>query len=232
MNKKRGLKLVLLAGVVLFLIACTGSVTTELYFSDIFEIAYDQDLIYYTKGTIEIESFSDELDEELNENIKKWFRDAKNFRIIERDFDNFVVADIVVPIINYENYDYDNSNDFLTILVDFTYDGSILLGFELNETVAEMIDDYLSDNYFSSLEIANWDFTIDLKNDTREEYLVELFGVYANEEPLLYGETYIIDSREAIMLRFGDIIKDYAYLYGDAFFGVIYWEIITDSPLR
>ncbi len=34
------------------------------------------------------------------------------------------------------------------------------------------------------------------------------------------------------MLRFGDIIKDYAYLYGDAIFGVIYWDILIESPLK
>ena len=220
--KKRGFRFALLLGVVLFLVACSGSVVAELYFSDIFEIAYDPDLIYYTKGTIEIESYGDELDEELNNNIRKWFSDAKNFRIVERDFDNYVAADIKVPIINYDNWDFDTSGDLITILVDRDYDDSIYLGFELSDTVVEMIDDYLYENYFSSFEITNWEFTIDLKNDTREDHLVELFGGYANEEPLLYGETYIIDTREAIMIRFGDIIKDYAYLYGDAYFGIIY----------
>ncbi len=220
--RRKGFKFTLLAGVLLFLIACTGSVTAELYFSDIFEIAYDQDLVYYTRGTVEIESFSDELDEELNENIKKWFSDAKNFRIIERDYDHFVVADIMVPVINYENWDFDIGNDLLILVVELD-DDSIYLSFELSDSVMEMIDDYLYENYFSSLKITDWEFTIDLKNDTREEYLLELFGgVYANEEPLHYGETYIIDSREAVMIRFGDIIKDYAYLYGEAIFGVIY----------
>ena len=222
--KKRGVQWALLLGVLLFLVACSGSIVTELYFSDIFEIADDYNLVAFTKATIEIETLSEEQDEELNNKIWEWFRDAKNFHTISRDFSSYLVADIKIPIINYANWQFDSSKDLITLLVDLDDEETILLGFSFSEEVFDKINDYLFKTYFTTLKITDWAFTIEVKNDTKEEQVIDLFGVYANQEPILYGKPFYLDPRDSLQIRFGDILRDYAYQNGEAVFGVIYWR--------
>lgn len=221
--KRRGIHWVLLGGVLLFIVACSGSIVAELYFTDIFEIVDDNALVHFTRATIEIETVSEKPDEALNNKIREWFRDAKNFRVISRDFSSYLQADIKIPIINYSNRWFDSSGDLITLLVDTDSEGTILLGFSFAKAVFEKINAYLFDTYFTTLKIGDWQFTIEVKNDTKEEKIIDVLGVYANQEPVLYGKPFSLEPRDSLQIRFGDVLRDYGYQNEQAVFGVIYW---------
>ncbi|NLZ77650.1 MAG: hypothetical protein GX911_06745 [Spirochaetales bacterium] len=218
MNKKVGIVAI---GIVLLLVACSGSITSELYIRDLLDLAASPDEVFYTQGTVSVESFGSDSDEDLKEMIATWFRDARNFREVTIDFSTYLVADIGIPVAYADNEELRNGQDLLSIVVRKDSPHELDFGIRLDKNVFAMIQEHVMECFYQDLSISDWTFSIDLKNDTRNVQSMTLQTIYANDEPLLYPKTIIVKERETVKLDFPDILRDYSYLYGDVFFGTL-----------
>ncbi len=206
----------------IILVACSGSLVALLNVSTINEISEHEDLVYLVDATIEIETLTDEEDVELTAKIGEWFRGAKNIHYAEAAFSNLLVADIKVPVINFNNETFDSSNDLLTLLVEGDYLGISYLGFRFSESLVSEINAYLLANYFTQLSIKDWQFSITLYNDTTKERSLSLNGVYADDDPVIYPSSYHLSHQESIKITIGDVLKDWGYRWGDGYFATLY----------
>ena len=57
---------------------------------------------------------------------------------------------------------------------------------------------------------------------TRETVRLALQNVYVNQKPVLYSEDYQLARRDALDIRFADVMRDYAYEEGYVFVGAIW----------
>jgi len=219
---KRLIRISVLLLVVLLIVACTGSLIADLFLSDVYELTSDTDLVYLTSATIEIESYSDEEDEELYSKISEWFRGASNFRYEVRDFSTFLLVDIKVPIINVENENFDSSRDLITLFIESDYMGTAFLGFRFSEEVFNTMNDYLLSHYLVPLSTKEWRFTVNLYNDTSAMRTLRLEGVYADGKPLLYPTVHTLEPYDSVAITFPDILRDYALEGEDGYFAAVY----------
>lgn len=218
MKKKAGIVAI---GIVLLLVACSGSITSELYIRDLLDLAASPDQVFYTQGTVSVESFGSDSNEDLKEMITTWFRDAQNFRETTIDFSTYLVADIKIPVAYADNEQVKKEQDLLSIIVRKDKPNELDFGIRLNKNVFAKIQEHVRDMFYQDLSISDWTFSIDLKNDTRNAQSMTLQTIYANDEPLLYPKTITVKERETVKLSFPDILRDYSYLYGDVFFGTL-----------
>ena len=218
MKKKAGIVAI---GIVLLLVACSGSITSELYIRDLLDLAARPDQVFYTQGTVSVESFGSDSNEDLKEMITTWFRDAQNFRETTIDFSTYLVADIKIPVAYADNEQVKKEQDLLSIIVRKDKPNELDFGIRLDKNVFAKIQEHVRDMFYQDLSISDWTFSIDLKNDTRNAQSLTLQTIYANDEPLLYQKTMTVKERETVKLSFPDILRDYSYRYGDVFFGTL-----------
>lgn len=217
---------ILITGMVLLLllvlVACSGSLLAYLDISVVDEISEHTDLVYLVDATIQIETLTDEEDGELTAKIGEWFRGAKNIHYEEAAFSNLLVADIKVPVVNFNNQTFDSSGDLITLLVEGDYLGITYLGFRFSESLVDEINDYLLANYFTQLSIKDWQFSINLYNDTAAERSLSLNGVFADEEPVIYPSSYSLSPQEGLKITIGDVLKEWGYRWGEGDFASFY----------
>ncbi|HPK64383.1 MAG TPA: hypothetical protein PLW57_05895 [Sphaerochaeta sp.] len=218
MKKKAGIVAI---GIVLLLVACSGSISSELYIRDLLDLAASPNQVFYTQGTVSVESFGSDSNEDLKEMIVTWFRDAQNFRETTIDFSTYLVADIKIPIAYADNELLKEEQDLLSIVVKKDKLRELEFGIRLDKNVFAKIQEHVREMFYQDLSISDWTFSIDLKNDTRNAQSLTLQTIYANDEPLLYQKTMIVKERETVKLSFPDILRDYSYRYGDVFFGTL-----------
>lgn len=204
--------------IIFLIVACGGSIITILRVGDIIAVANYSDLVIYADAKLEIETFG--LDDETDIKIKliEWFRATKNFGSRTGDFSTYLTADIEVPIVNYYNDYFYLFDDPFSILL---YDAGdrIYISFVFNDLKFDEIDNYIQDNYYSSLSLEDWNFTINLYNDTKQEQSVILNYVYANGEALLFEELFRMEPKEIIDLKISDLLRDFAKQEGFSTFG-------------
>lgn len=218
MKKKAGIVII---GIIMVLVACSGSITGELYIRDLLDLADSPNQVYFTQGTVSVESLGSDNNEELKEMMTSWFREATNFREVSVDYSTYLVADIKIPVTHVNNEQIKKDEDLLSIIVKSDKSGELDFGVRFKKEVFSKIQQYIESEYYQDISIKDWDFTIDLKNDTRDAQTVILQTIYANAEPLLLPVSTTINQRETIELGFPDILRDYSYAEGEVFFGKI-----------
>lgn len=222
--KMKPIKLAMIVGLMVFVVACSGSITSELYIRDLLDIGEDPSTLYFTAATIEMESPGQESLEQLTRKMQEWFREAQNFRQVEKDFSTYLVADIKVPVLHSTMRDLDTKGDLISLIVQEDAQGDIDFGFRFDQEVFEQIRSYVEEEFWTTLSIQDWEFSISLKNDTRESQRFILQTIYANQQPVLFPEEFILLARDSITLDFADVLRDYAYKEGEVLFGILIRE--------
>ncbi len=219
--RKKIFKSVFIVVLGLFVVACSGSIASELYIRDLLEIGESPDSVFFTTATIEMESPGEESLDQLIAKMQEWFREAQNFRQVEKDFSTYLVADIKVPVLHRDILRVDEKRDLITLIVEEDADDDIGFGFRFDPVLFEEIGAYVQEEFWTSLSIQDWDFSIALKNDTRKTQRVILQTIYANQQPVLFPEAYELLARDSVLLSFPDILRDYAYQKGEVLFGTL-----------
>ncbi len=206
----------------LLLTGCGGSISTDVYVQDIFEIVEGVEEPLFTSSTISVESPGDEYNDELIELLEANFRDAKNARTTSQDYTTYVSVDVKVPILVLEEYDqFWESEDAVGIVVVDMEDGSAGLGLALNSDKLDVLFNAFAEQLWESASIEDFTFTMKLYNDTRGDVLAYLQGVYADGVPIAYEEIFEMARRDGIEIRLSDVVRDVAYYDGLVVIGVV-----------
>lgn len=220
----------MISGVILLLLVvvltgCAGGIVTELYVEDINEaMSLDLELVepLLTSATIEIESPGEEYHAKLQELLELYFRQTSNFRLSGQETSTSVMADVKVPVWNLDaSFDFWSTGDPLGIALVETDDGSTAFGLAMNSTAFDELFAAFSEEFWQTVTIQDFVFTVNLINDKREPVFVTLQGVYANETPVPYEETFEMQRRDVLEVRIGDVVRDFAYIDGLTIFGIL-----------
>jgi len=220
MSRRLAVSVLLLLAVLLT--GCGGRVDTELYVRDIFDVVEGMEEALFTPSTVIVESPGDEYNEQLIELLEKSFRGAANSRTLTEDYTTYVAVDVKIPILLLEDY-YDlwENEDAIGIIVfDMDEDG-IGFGLGLNSDKLDEMFATFQEQLWDTASIEDFTFTIRLINDMRESVLASFQGVYVNQMPIAYEETFEMDRRDTLEIRLGDVARDAAYLDGLVVIGVV-----------
>lgn len=216
MKKRLG---ILILASLLVLVACTGSISGELYIRDLLDLADDPTQVFFTKGTVSIETMGNDYDEDLKQLLKNWFRDASGLRKQTVGYTSYIVADISIPVAHLFTDQIDFEDDLLSVIVLDDNPGLLDFGVLFNQDIFALIQEDITKNYYPEIELKDWTISLELKNDTRVAHDLYLQSVYANGRPIVYSEFVTIQPRETISLRFPDVLKDFIHDEGGIFFG-------------
>ena len=210
---------------VLFLTGCGGSVVTDLYVQDILEVLEVVEGVkepMLTTATITVESPGEEYQAQVAELLERTFREATNFRTLSQDFSTYIAMDVKVPILDLDDYlELGMNDDALGIVVmDMDEDG-IAFGFAMNGERLDELFTTISDEFWQSVSVRDFIFTVKLISDIREPISVSLQGIYANQAPVAYEEKFDLVRRDVLEIKLGDVMRDSAYQDGLAVFGVL-----------
>jgi len=205
----------------ILLVACSGSIATDLYIADIEDVALDPSVIYYTHATLMMESPGSSSVEQLKTKIREWFRDVDNFRETDIDFSSYLVADIMVPVINSNVTVIDAKKDLFTIIATQNTAGETEFGFRFDRSVFDTMNRYVKDEFWSSLSIEDWDFSIDLRNDSRTTKDLLIHSLYVDGEPVLGPKKFTVKNRGTLNLKFSDILRDYGFAHQEVMIGLL-----------
>ncbi len=202
-------KLVLiLTSLSLLLAACDFDVTADLYMQDIMD-AQELDETLYINGTLSLEfSGDEEKQQQIVEILQDELNDVKNVREEERSYSTYLVVDYKIPLITAEEvediYNHPNVQDNI-----FTFAVSAnTLNVAFNKPRFDRLDTLLYDQFYQRLDFEDFTMSLRLQNDLREPVSVILYSVYANSVPVPYSETFTLERRDEVEIKFSDVLRD------------------------
>jgi len=218
----RKLSIAALLVIALFLTGCGGTFVTDLYVQDIIEVVEGTEETLFTVATIAVESPGDQYNPQVIELIELNFRDATNSRTTTKDYTTHILVDVKIPIVVLEDYYqlWENDDPIGIVVMDMG-EGSSAFGLGLNSDVLDELFAAFSEQLWEAISIQNFAFTVRLLNDTRNVISVALQGVYVNQVPVSYEESFAMNRRDVLEIKLGDVMRDVTYLDGIAIIGVL-----------
>lgn len=204
------------------LATCDSDLTADLYVRDIVDLANGTVDRVFTSATISVESPGSDSAAEVEQYIRENFRDANNFRVESRNYTDFVLSDIKIPVVNADTTNSPTEpQDLFALLVRVTEAGSAEFGIAVNNGKFTRISRHAKDEYYQDVSVSDMRITLRVSNDTRSEAAVLLSDVYANQNPLPFEHEYLLSPRDVVELRFSDVLRDYAFRQGSVYLGEI-----------
>jgi len=195
---------------VLLLAACNFDLTTDLYAQDIADVQESGETIY-TNATLALEYGGDaDRKQKIVDLLQQQLRQVGNIRDEERGYSTYLVVDHKLPLV------YANDVTAAYTLPEvrenmFTFvvtPGALNIAFNRNRFNA--LDATLYDQFYQHLEFENFTMSLFLRNDAREPLEVTFYSVYANGIPIPYNQTFTLDRRDDMEIKFSDVLRDSA----------------------
>jgi hypothetical protein len=98
---------------------------------------------------------------------------------------------------------------------------SIEIGFWMNTRLFEAMNDYMSNEYWASIDPEDLSVTLIINNDLREDVTIRLRNVYANQVPIVDTQQYELRRRGTLSIRSSNVMRDFAFTNNVAMFGEI-----------
>ena len=192
----------------LILAACDFDVTADLYMQDVMD-AQELGETLHINGTLSLEfSGDEEKQQQIVEILQDELNDVKNVREEERSYSTYLVVDYKIPLITAEEvediYNHPNVQDNI-----FTFAVSAnTLNVAFNKPRFDRLDTLLYDQFYQRLDFEDFTMSLRLQNDLREPVSVILYSVYANSVPVPYSETFTLERRDEVEIKFSDVLRD------------------------
>ncbi|MFZ7134710.1 MAG: DUF7424 family protein, partial [Eubacteriales bacterium] len=191
---KKTIGVVLLLATMLF-VGCDGELTATIYVRDVIDLSEEKNEILYTNAVVAIESPGESNVEFLKQKMKEWFREAKNFRTSSKDFTNYMVADIKIPVYNLDIKNQEIEDLFSVVVVNGSNTDDVHIGLSIKKEAFQRIADYVSNQFYSTISISDWELNIVVNNDTRQIVNMTAQSVYIDNTPVFYPVEFQIDER-------------------------------------
>ena len=212
----------LLVVAALLLVTCKADFTAEIYLRDLLDVANGDIDMLLTNAMISMESPGSSNEESAKQMLAQNLRDAGNFRNESRDYTNFIITDIKVPVVRVNAVrTTDLSKDLCAVIVSAKDDGSTDFGLWMNQRKFNELEQFVKDEYWASLSIMDFELSLNVNNDTRRDVSIELWNLYANQEPIVGSREYKLSQRDLVRLKFSDVLRDFIYVESMSMVGTI-----------
>jgi hypothetical protein len=188
----------------IFFISCDGELTVSTYIRDLQDISKGNEDIIYTTVNIVVEGLEDEEDIEFLRNNLNSF---SNEKVIDYNYSTSLSFDIKVPIVKKESINLINKEkDLMIIIVENNQD--VINAFcNYNNYLVSILDEYVYDKHWDSLDLNNFNICFNLHNDTRSNQVIETFSSYINSIP--YPDKYKVNlaDRDRLDIQISEVLR-------------------------
>ena len=204
--------------ILVLLVSCKMELGTRIYIADLSDLINSEEENFYIKAIIEFEILSEDKFNETLVFLKKYFKKVENPKIVDRNFDTFLNAEIELPIVKSQKYEFSPTNDLLNITLEATNENTMELGLYINKTLFHEIKEYISEEYWQTIDIEDMTIYLFINNDLRQKVSVDLHHVYVNNKAVLGQKDIKLARRDEINIKISDLLRDYIYENGFAYF--------------
>lgn len=207
-SMKKLLPLVL--GILAVLIAaCDFSLSTDIYMQDVLD-AQDNGQSIYTNATVAFQySSSDPAQkQQVVDLLEQQLNEVSNVHEETRDYGTYLVADFKIPLV----YAVDvaaiyglpeiQTNMFTFAVTKDTANVAF------NRKKFDTLDSVLADKFYQHLDFKDFTMSLFLHNDARKSVDVTLYSSYADNAPVPYSQTFTLNRRDDLEVRFSDVLRD------------------------
>ena len=205
--KRKLLALGIIVGILLILTSCGLDTKIKLYVRDIMDIADGKENEFTVQAVLKIEGISKDKFEEDKDKIiqilSSVFINREHPRFEEKDYSDYLVLDIEVPITNGAMSD----KSIFTVAASKDKD-AYKVKLLVNDKLFAWLNNELRNEYFYTLDVSNFNMEIQLSNDLRKDVNLYGYALYINGKPLPKVDGYVLERRRDAILTFSNVLRD------------------------
>ena len=196
----------IIAALILVLCACNFNVAFKVETSDISKIAKKPKKVAFLEATIQMD-YSESNAESTKDFIKKYFRDAENFRIEEAEMGEDYVADYSMLLKHEEKMFEEGEQDLFTLIVK--NDGELdWLGIHLNKALFDKMNADAQAEYFVEFELAECEISFDMKVSDKTYVSSHWTAVHVNGIPAPLGKTKNLSRGQTVSVSLSSLLRE------------------------
>lgn len=200
------------AMILLVVIGCELNITSDVYVSDLREVAKNQTTGLTTPATIAIQIPStdkcDEYAKRLSEIMTGILLEFTPKTCKQDGMTSYLHSDSQVPLIGSEKA-WRQSNSLFGVLVESQPDGNILVTIASNSTKFKVLNGRVNDEFHQKLDLSDSKITLVLNNDERNTITYLVGGVFLNGQPIYYDEEFTLKRRHTAEIELSNVGASY-----------------------
>lgn len=201
-------------------IACETFISFQLYSSDLFSYSNNANSSLFINAKLKIEASDEDL-ADAEEFLKENFRESKNFRIESGEFNDYIIADYKIPIVHEKNY-VQNDLDLFVLVIKPLDENNFELGLNFNYNKFEYLNEYVSNEFYSSIDLEDTQISFDFQNDMENKVLSTWKSVYIDGKAVPIESSNTLVKREAQNIRLSEVfLNSFSENEGIIYFGKI-----------
>ena len=189
---------VAIASALVLLTACELDITSDVYVSDLRDVAENNTKGLTTPATIAIQIPSTDKCDEYSSKLSAIMEGILlEFapRICKRNgMNSYLLADSQIPLAGDENAS-DQSNSLFGILAELDEDGDIVVYISNDPSKFSTLNKRIDDEFHQQIDLSESKITLILNNDERETITYLVGGVFLNGQPIYYDEEFTLERR-------------------------------------
>ena len=200
------IKFLILISFILFITGCKIDFTGDLFTSDLIDLANTAENKQFNLPMEIAYQVADCESDETNRMLSTYFIEFKKTGCtLGEDFMSYTTAQVSVPVVN--DYDvFNNSSDSLIGFVSYLSEDKTLVYVDAvsNSDLFESLKDYVYNETFQELSLADSNLIIRLNNDMNSA-TIEVPPSFVNNEPIVFATEYNMERRELLIIQSSDV---------------------------
>lgn len=195
---------------VTLLTGCEFAIEGDIYVQDLVELPTLAEPLF-VPATFSVDYSSEERQGELRAVLEQNLRNARNFRVEEREYSEYSVVDFDIPLVPTDNIETGLATagtDLFSIFAEYKENNTVTLYAVFNVEAFRRFQQTLQDQYWVELTLEEATIVLNLTNDLRTDVNVQVMLVYANGLPAATPQQITMARRDEIVLRFSDVLRD------------------------
>ena len=197
-----------IASILIVVAGCELDVVSDLYVSDLREVAAKGTVGLSTPATIAIEIPStkkcDEYSAKLSEIMKGILIEFSPKSCKREGMESFLMSDTQIPLMGSEG-EWRESKTLFGILAQLEDDGFIYVSIASNAKKLEQLNARVRDEFRQSIDLAESKVTLILNNDEREPIKYTVWGVFLDGQPIYYNQESTLKRRHTAEIELSNV---------------------------
>ncbi len=197
-----------IAGALIVVAGCELDITSDVYVSDLRDVATNNTEGLTTPATIAIQIPSMDKCDEYSEKLIEIMRGILlefTPKTCERDgMTSYLLSDTQVPLLGSEK-SWRQSSSLFGILAEAQDDGDILVTVANNSDKFRVLNERVDGEFHQSIDLAESEIILVLNNDEREPITYLVGGVFLNGQPIYYDEEFSLKRRHTAEIKLSNV---------------------------
>ena len=197
-----------IASAAIIVAGCELDIVSDVYVSDLREVATEGTVGLTTPATIAIEIPStkkcDEYSKKLSAIMRGILIEFSPKSCKQEGMESFLMSDAQIPLMHNEE-EWRESKTLFGILAQVENDGNIYVGIAKNSEKFKELNKRVSDEFHQSIDLAESKITLVLNNDERDPVRFIVWGVFLDGEPIYYNHEATLKRRHTAEIQLSNV---------------------------